>query len=60
MKAEIARLPPSELMELAQWIDEMRADAWDRQIARDVKAGRFDAILQRVNEQAEAGECRPL
>ena len=60
MKVEIARLPPAELTELAQWIDEMRADAWDRQIAGDVRAGRFDAILQRVNGQAEAGECRPL
>ena len=60
MKAEIARLPPSDLTELAQWIDERRADAWDRQIARDVRVGRFDAILQRVNEQAEAGECRSL
>ena len=58
MKVEIARLPPAELTELAQWIDGMQADAWDRQIARDVKAGRFDVILQRVNEQAEAREAR--
>ncbi len=56
----IAELPPTELAELTQWFEEFQADAWDRQIARDVKAGRFDAIIQRVNEQAEAGQCRPL
>ena len=56
----IAELPPADLAELAEWFSEYQADAWDRQIARDVQAGRFDAILRRVNEQAEAGHCRPL
>ena len=60
IKTEIARLPEADLAELAQWFEELQADAWDRQIARDVNAGRFDAIFQRVDEQAEAGECQPL
>jgi hypothetical protein len=60
IKTEISQLPPADLMDLAEWLEEYQADAWDRQIARDVKAGRFEAILQKVNEQAEAGQCRPL
>jgi len=60
IKTEISQLPPTELADLAEWLEEFQADAWDQQIARDVKAGRFDAILQRVNEQAESGQCRQL
>ncbi len=60
IKAEIAQLPEPDLAELAQWFEEFQADAWDRQIARDVKAGRFEAIFQRVDEQAEAGQCKPI
>lgn len=56
----IAQLPSADLAELAQWFEDFQADAWDRQIARDVKTGRFDDILQRVNEQAEAGQCKPV
>lgn len=60
IKSGIARLPEADLADLAQWVEELQADAWDRQIARDVKAGRFEAIFQRVEEQAETGQCRPL
>ena len=56
----VSQLPPEELATFAQWFEEFQADAWDRQIARDVQAGRFDAILKRIDEQAEAGECSPL
>lgn len=48
----ISQLPPADLAELAQWFEDFHADAWDRQIAQDVKAGRFDAILQRADEQS--------
>jgi len=56
----IAELPPPELADLAKWFEEFQEDAWDHQIAQDVKAGRFEAILQRVEEQAASGQCRPL
>ena len=54
IKTEIAQLPELDLAELAQWLEELQADAWDRQIERDVKAGRFESIFKRVDEQAEA------
>ena len=60
IKTEVARLPEVNLADLARWFEELQADAWDQQIARDVKAGRFDAIFQRVEEQVEAGQCRPI
>ncbi len=60
IKTIISQLPPPEQAELAEWFEELQADAWDRQIAADVKAGRFDAVFQRVDEQVESGQCRPL
>ena len=56
----ISQLPPPELAEFSQWFEELQADAWDRQIERDALSGRFDAIFQRVDEQAASGQCRPL
>jgi hypothetical protein len=60
IKSEILQLPPSEMANLAEWFEEIYHDAWDRQIAEDMKAGRFDALLQRVEEQAASGQCTLL
>ena len=60
IKSEISQLAPRELADFAQWFEEFQAEAWDSQIACDVKAGRFEAILSRVEEQARSGQCRPL
>jgi len=60
IQTAIVELPPGELVNLLEWIEEFRSEEWDRQIAQDVEAGRFDALRQRVREQRHAGLCRPL
>lgn len=60
IQTAIAGLPAGEIESLLAWIEEYRADAWDRQIERDVEAGRFDALRERVRGQRQAGQCRPL
>jgi hypothetical protein len=60
IKTEISQLPSADLADLAQWFEEFQADAWDRQIAEDVKAGRLDALVARAKEQVKAGQCWPL
>ena len=60
IETAISQLPPSELADLAEWFSEYQADVWDRQIERDVRTGRFDAVRQRVREQRVAGQCKPL
>lgn len=60
IKTFISQLPSPELADFAEWFEEFQGDAWDRQIARDVQAGRFEAVLRRVDEQAASGQCRPL
>ncbi len=60
IQTAIVELPQEELANLLDWMEEYRAEQWDRQIAQDVEAGRFDALRQRVREQRQAGLCRPL
>jgi len=60
IQTAIVELPQGELANLLEWIEEFRSDEWDRQIAQDVEAGRFDALWQRVREQRQAGLCQPL
>jgi len=60
LESAIARLPPSELAELAKWFEEFQAQAWDEQLASDVKAGRLDALLKEAEQDFEQGRCEPL
>ena len=60
IEAAITQLSPEDLAELAAWFEEYQAQAWDEQIARDVRAGRFEPLLHRAREQFRAGECRRL
>jgi hypothetical protein len=60
IESAIARLPPSELAELAEWFAEFQAQAWDERLERDVKAGRLDSLLKEAEQDFEQGRCGPL
>jgi hypothetical protein len=60
LQAAVARLSFEEASLFARWLEEHLADAWDRQIEEDIRAGKFDALARRVDEAFEKGECRPL
>ena len=60
LQVEIARLSDEELESLSRWLDEYRADLWDRRIEDDMLAGRLDAAGRRADEDFEAGRCTPL
>jgi hypothetical protein len=60
LEAEVARLSAAEMKAFAQWFEEFRADAWDRQIEADVAAGKLDKVAGKVDEDFEAGRCAPL
>ena len=60
IESAIARLPPSQLAELARWFEEFRSRAWDEQLEQDVRAGRLDALLREAEQDFERGKCEPL
>ena len=56
----IRQLSHEDFARLAQWIDEYRAEQWDRQIEADIRAGRLDEAGRRADADFEAGRCTPL
>lgn len=56
----ITELSLEELAELSAWLADYQAKVWDRQIERDLDAGRLDALLGEVDAEYEAGEAKPL
>lgn len=60
LEKAISQLPAEELSRFAAWFEEFMADEWDKQIERDVAAGRLDHVIRKADEDFEAGRCTPL
>jgi hypothetical protein len=56
----IRQLSKEDFARLAQWIDDYRAEQWDRRIEADIRAGRLDEAGRRADSDFEAGRCTPL
>ncbi len=56
----ISKLAAEELSKFAAWFEEFMANEWDKQIERDVAAGKFDKFNAMANENFKAGRCAPL
>jgi hypothetical protein len=53
----VSGLSANDLARFSQWFKEFMADQWDRQIERDIKAGRLDTAVKRADERYQAGRC---
>ena len=60
LETAITQLPAEELTAFAQWFEEYLADAWDRRIEADIRAGRLDEAGGRADADFDAGRCKPL
>jgi hypothetical protein len=60
IEQEIQRLTPSELAAFRDWFQKYDADAWDRQIERDISAGRLDKLADEARAEHAAGKTKPL
>lgn len=56
----IVQLPAKDLDRLAGWLEDYRAQIWDKQIKEDLDTGRLDALINEVDKEYEAGLSRPL
>ena len=56
----VAGLPTDELAKFRAWFVEFDADAWDRQIEEDVRAGKLDALAEKALADHRAGKTREL
>ena len=60
IEEQIKGLSPKELARLRHWFLEFDWEAWDRQIERDSRAGKFDSLVRKVLEDHAAGRTTPL
>ncbi len=60
IQAAIIELPPEQLDQLANWLQEYQASLWDQQIEDDLAAGNLDTILDKVDAEYKAGLAKPL
>jgi enoyl-CoA hydratase/carnithine racemase len=58
--AAIAELPPEQVAQIREWLNEQDEAEWDAQIERDERAGRLDALADRALAEYRAGRTRPL
>jgi hypothetical protein len=56
----IVQLPAKDLDRLAGWLEDYRAQMWDKKIKEDLDTGRLDALLNEVDKEYESGLSRPL
>ena len=53
----VRRLSPEDLAAFREWFVQLDAEAWDRQIAEDVAAGRLDSLAEETLEDLRQGRC---
>ncbi len=56
----VEALPPEELAEFRQWFADFDAQAWDRQLERDIAAGKLDGLSAEALDDHRSGSSRAL
>ncbi len=60
IKQAILDLPKAEYAKLKEWLQELEAEEWDRQIEEDALAGRLDALAAEAWEAKANGTLMDL
>jgi hypothetical protein len=60
IETAIQKLRPQEIYKVADWLQELREELWDKQIDADAKAGRLDKLAEKALEDYRAGRTKPL
>ena len=56
----IKKLSQEELAKFRAWFAEFDAQAWDKQIEADSKAGKLNRLIEKSLAEHKAGKSRPL
>ena len=60
IEQDVLALSPEELAQFRAWFLEYDWAAWDRQLERDVQAGKLDQLADRALRDHTAGKTKPL
>ena len=60
LEEQIRALSPEEFARFREWFAQFDAEAWDRQLEADVKAGKLDKLAERALRGHAAGQSTEL
>ena len=60
IETAIQKLKPQEIHEVADWLQELREELWDKQQQADAKVGRLGQLMEEAKQDYLAGRCKPL
>ncbi len=60
LEQQVQQLDPQEFSRFREWFLEYESDAWDREMERDAKTGKWDALAKKALEDHAAGRTTPL
>lgn len=60
IEQEIKKLRGTRLIKLRDWFRKYDSDAWDREIMRDVRAGRLNGLARKAVAEHKAGKTKEL
>lgn len=60
LEQKVQALSAEELARFRDWFLEFDWAAWDRQLERDVRAGKLDAMAEKALRDHAAGKTKPL
>jgi hypothetical protein len=60
LEDEVQKLNPDELAAFRNWFRNFDSDEWDREIERDILAGRLDRLAEEAIAAHKAGRTREI
>ena len=60
LEQQVKALSPEELAQFREWFVEFDWAVWDRELERDVRAGKLDALAEKAIQDYKAGKTKPL
>ncbi len=59
IESAIQELPKDDFWKLAHWFDDLKDDAWARQMQADSTGGRLDFLYEEAAAARDAGQTKP-
>lgn len=60
LKREVQKLSRTELAAFREWFQKYDSAEWDKQIEKDVRAGRLDKLAEEALAEHKAGRTKEL
>lgn len=60
LQEKVHNLSPEEFAQFREWFYELENERWDKEIARDFQAGKFDQMIEKAQREFAQGKASEL